>query len=186
MRFTIHTALAQTGSGTGSVRSPPCDVDPANVRKNPITTFVSTCAVKFSAFSTMNDSQNLSHPEIEFRPSFLTYLPASSPPRETLLDLLEVYPDRINLKPKLDHSSLIDYFSVSICAFLPTFSRCTQSWFDVQEKDAAKQDNPQPLRILCVASFVTPCSSTSNEPAASSMNSILLIHSTCIVNQILN
>jgi hypothetical protein len=71
----------------------------------------------------MNDSQNLSHPEIEFRPSFLTYLPAPSPPRETLLDLLEVYPDRINLKPKLDHSSLIDYFSVSICAFLPNFSR---------------------------------------------------------------
>ena len=115
MRFTVHTALAQTGS----VRSPPCDVDAANVRKNPDTTFVSTCAVKFSAFSTMNDSQNLSHPEIEFRPSFLTYLPASSPPRETLLDLLEVYPDRINLKPKLNHSSLIDYFSVSICAFSP-------------------------------------------------------------------
>ena len=64
-------------------------------------------------FSTMNDSQNLSHPEIEFRSSFLTYLPAPSPPRETLLDLLEVYPNQVKLKPKLDHASLIDYFSVS-------------------------------------------------------------------------
>lgn len=104
----------------------------------------------------MNDFQNLSHPEIEFRPSFLTYLPAPSPPRETLLDLLEVYPDRIKLKPKLDHSSLIDYFSVGICAFLPTSSRWTQSWFNVQKKDEAKQGNPQPLRVLCVASLVTP------------------------------
>jgi len=65
----------------------------------------------------MNDSQNLSHPEIEFRPSFLTYLPASSPPRETLLDLLEVYPDQIKLQKNLDHSSLIDYFRVSTCTF---------------------------------------------------------------------
>jgi len=64
----------------------------------------------------MNASQNLSHPEIEFRPSFLTYLPAPSPARATLLDLLEVYADRIILKPKLDHSSLIDYFSVSTCS----------------------------------------------------------------------
>jgi len=63
----------------------------------------------------MNDSQNLSHPEIEFRPSFLTYHPAQSPPRETLLDLLEVYPDKIKLQKSLDHSSLIDYFRVSIC-----------------------------------------------------------------------
>ena len=66
----------------------------------------------------MNDSQNLSHPEIEFRPTFQTYLSAPSPPRKTLLDLLEVYPDQVKLKPKLDHASLINYFSVSTRAFL--------------------------------------------------------------------
>ncbi|KIM38870.1 hypothetical protein M413DRAFT_419836 [Hebeloma cylindrosporum] len=64
----------------------------------------------------------------------------ASPPRETRLDLLEVYPDRIELKAKLDHTSLIDYFS------------------NLQEQDAEKHDNPQPLRLFFIdeLNFVDP------------------------------
>lgn len=93
----------------------------------------------------MNDFQNLSHPEIEFHPTFLAGFPASSHPRETLLDLLEVYPDQVKLKPKLNHSSLINYFRVSIVPFGRLGSDSIY-----KEQDATEQNNPQPLRVLYV------------------------------------
>ena len=61
----------------------------------------------------MNKNHALSHPEIELRPSVFSTSRASKPQTPTILDLLEVYPDHVNWKEKLDHSSLLNHFRVS-------------------------------------------------------------------------
>ena len=61
----------------------------------------------------MFSSHALSHPEIELRPSLFTTASASEPETPTILDLLEVYPDHVNWKEKLDHSALLNHFRVS-------------------------------------------------------------------------
>ena len=58
----------------------------------------------------MIKKQALSHPEIELRPSFYR---SSNGLTGTILDLLEVYPDHMNWKEKLDHFSLLKHFRVS-------------------------------------------------------------------------
>jgi len=60
----------------------------------------------------MNRNQALSHPEIELRPSL--FAPSRAPKLQTptILDLLEVYPDHVNWKEKLDHSALLNHFRV--------------------------------------------------------------------------
>ena len=61
----------------------------------------------------MNKNHALSHPEIELRPSLFTASRAPKLQTPTILDLLEVYPDRVRTwKPKLDHSDLLDHFQV--------------------------------------------------------------------------
>jgi len=61
----------------------------------------------------MNSNHALSHPEIELRPSTFNTSRASQPQTRTILDLLEVYPDHLNWKEKLDHASLLSHFRVS-------------------------------------------------------------------------
>jgi len=60
----------------------------------------------------MNRNHALSHPEIELRPSVFTTSRASKIHTRTILDLLEVYPDHVNWKEKLDHISLLSHFRV--------------------------------------------------------------------------
>jgi hypothetical protein len=55
-------------------------------------------------------SHALSHPEIELRPSLFTTSKLETP---TILDLLEIFPDHVNWKEKLDHSALLNHFRVS-------------------------------------------------------------------------
>ena len=60
----------------------------------------------------MNRKQTLSHPEIELRPSLFTTSRASKLQTPTILDLLEVYPDHVSWKEKLDHFALLNHFRV--------------------------------------------------------------------------
>jgi hypothetical protein len=54
----------------------------------------------------MDKNQAFSHPEIEFRPSVFSPLEIFKASTTAMLDLLEVYPDHVNWKERLDHSSL--------------------------------------------------------------------------------
>ena len=65
----------------------------------------------------MNMNYSFSHPEIELRPTVhdqvFSSLPVTSKASPgTILDLLEVYSDRVNLTERLDHTSLINHFQV--------------------------------------------------------------------------
>jgi hypothetical protein len=65
---------------------------------------------------TFNRSTNkhfFPHPEIELRPSVFGSLQGiSKASTKTILDLLEVYPDHVNWKERLGHSSLLKCFQV--------------------------------------------------------------------------
>ncbi|CAA7262164.1 unnamed protein product [Cyclocybe aegerita] len=72
------------------------------------------------------------HPEIEFRQAELVktgpFIDSDgSTSGKTLVDLLEVYPDRTEWKPKLDHSELVELVKVD---------------------DVGKSSKPPPLRIF--------------------------------------
>ncbi|KDR80212.1 hypothetical protein GALMADRAFT_242505 [Galerina marginata CBS 339.88] len=69
-----------------------------------------------------------SHPEIEFRSSN-SYTKARDTQHITLLDLLEIYPQRVVWKPDLDHTQLLLHF---------------------RTQDIVKEDKAQPLLIFFV------------------------------------
>jgi hypothetical protein len=60
-----------------------------------------------------NKNHSFSHPEIELRPSIFGSLSGiSKASTKTILGLLEVYPDHVNWKERLGHSSLLKCFQV--------------------------------------------------------------------------
>ena len=96
----------------------------------------------------MNRNHALSHPEIELRPSLFTTSRASKLQTPTILDLLEVYPDHVNWKEKLDHLALLNHFRVRGSYVI------LNSWLSFLKGENVLNvgETPQPLRILSVQS----------------------------------
>jgi hypothetical protein len=59
----------------------------------------------------MKENHSFSRPEIELRPTVFGR-GTSTASTKTILDLLEVYPDQVNWKERLDHPSLLKCFQV--------------------------------------------------------------------------
>jgi hypothetical protein len=86
----------------------------------------------------------MKHPEIELRPTAFSDRRPFTSPTATILDLLEVYPDHVNWKERLDHSSLLSHFRVGGFSSIQTVTQFLEA------EDGLNPESPQPSRILCV------------------------------------
>jgi len=96
----------------------------------------------------MNPTYPYTHPEIEFRHAELVKNGPiidsdGSTGNNTFVDLLEIYPDRTEWKPNLNHSTLVDLIPVSI---EPIHSSVLVKIIQLDE--SGKCTKPQPLRIM--------------------------------------